>query len=116
MDPFWPTQGALIFLPGVKKRFCKISLDLELKKGEKYFEGSVCRFFLHLLMFIGWYSKKTDENKHKKVILADFDPFLHLTPSKQAFLCHFFNFQVHFWPEGTLKTLLLILYGYSPYM
>jgi len=67
-------------------------------------------------MFIGWYSKKTNYNKHKKVIMADFDPFLHLTPSKQAFLGIFFNFHVHFWPEGTFKTLLLILYGYSPYV
>jgi len=55
-------------------------------------------------------------NKHKKVILDDFDPFHHLTPSKQAFLGHFFNFQMHFWPEWTFKTLLLILYGNSPYM
>jgi len=26
-------------------------------------------------MCIGWYSKKTDYSNHKKVILADFDPF-----------------------------------------
>jgi len=67
-------------------------------------------------MFIGWHIKKNDNNKHKKAILADFDPFPPLTPSKQAFLGHFFNIQVLFWPEGTLKTLLLILYGYSPYV
>jgi len=93
MDPFWPTLGSLIFLPRVKKRFCKISPCLELKEGKQIVEGSVCRFFLHLPMFIGWCSKKTDYNQHKKVILADFDPFLHLTLSKQAFLGHFSTFR-----------------------
>jgi len=59
---------------------------------------------------------KNDYNKHKKVLLADFDPILHLTPSKQAFVGHFFNFQVHFGSEGTFKTLLFILNGNFPYV
>jgi len=58
MDPLWPILDSLSFLPGVKKRCFLISLNLELKKGKALFEGSVCRFFLHLPMFIGWYSKK----------------------------------------------------------
>jgi len=52
-----------------------------LKKGKKI-EGSVCRFFLHLPMFTGLYSKKPDYKKLKKVILADFDPFHQFAPSK----------------------------------
>jgi len=55
-------------------------------------------------MFIGWYSKKTDnKNKQKKGILADFDPFIHLTPSKKAFLCHFSTFRCIFGEKGLLK-------------
>jgi len=53
MDTFWPTLGALIFLPGVIKGYFKISLNLELMEGKEIFEGSVCRFSIHLLMFIG---------------------------------------------------------------
>jgi len=37
MDPFWPTLGALIFLPGVKTGYLKISINLELKEGKKKF-------------------------------------------------------------------------------
>jgi hypothetical protein len=54
MDPFWPTLGALIFFPGVKKGYFKILQHLELKEEIIFFEGSVCRFFSHLLMCIGW--------------------------------------------------------------
>jgi len=42
-------------------------------------------------MFIGWYSKKPDYNKHKIVILAGFDPFLHLTPLKTGISWQFFQ-------------------------
>jgi len=91
MDPFWPTLGSLIFLPGVKKRFCKISLNLELKKGKKYLEGSVCRFVVHFPMFKGCYSKKTDYNKHKKVIWDDFDPFFSTLPPQNRHFRPFFQ-------------------------
>jgi len=48
------------------------------------------------------------------VILADFDPFLLLTPSKQALLGHFSNFEVHFWLGRTSKTSHFDFVGLFP--
>ena len=115
MDPFWPTLGSMIFLPEEKMVILKFHLILNRRKGNFFLKVLSADFF-YLCLCLKDGVAKNNYNKHKKEILADFDPFLNLTPSKQAFLCHFYNFQVHFWSEGTLKTLLLILYGYSPYM
>ena len=45
MDPFWPTLGALNFLPGVKKGYFKISQNLELKEGKKILKVLSADFF-----------------------------------------------------------------------
>ena len=60
-------------------------------------------------MFIGWYSKKYDCNKHKKVIFADFDPFLHLTPSNRHFLAIFTTFRCTFCQKGLNMLALSML-------
>jgi len=54
--------------------------------------------------------QKTDYNKHKKVILADFDPYL------QAYLGNFFNILVLFWLEGTNNINLYFAWKFPLYV
>jgi len=67
-------------------------------------------------MFIGWYSKKTDYNKHKKVIFADFDPFLHPHTLKTGIFMPFYQLSGAFLARRNFENITFDFYGYSPYM